>query len=44
MLLTQNEHELKHIIEKAIQRTLLSLWVLLNMLQVLRDYKHFNNR
>jgi len=39
----KNEPQLKHIIIKAIQCTLLSICVLLHMLQVLSDFKHFNN-
>jgi len=41
--LTKNNLQQKHITIKAIRCTLFSLCVLLNMLQVLRDFKHFNN-
>jgi len=42
-LFNKNKPQLKHIILKAIQCTLLSLCMLLDMLQVLPDFKHFNN-
>ena len=36
-------YQFKHIIIKAIQCTLRSICVLLRILQVLRDFKQFNN-